>query len=57
MGNWRTVDIKGYMDKIEASELRKELSEKTEWDSPAACLRMSKSYPYNLLYQQFSNYP
>ena len=43
MGNWRTVDIKGYMDKIEASELRKELSEKTEWDSPAACLRMSKS--------------
>jgi len=43
MGNWRTVDMKGRMNKAEACELCRELSGDIRWESPAACLSMGNS--------------
>lgn len=46
MGNWRTVDILGRMDPVEAADMVEYLTYENDWskwDSPAACLLMGKS--------------
>lgn len=46
MGNWRTVNISGFMDANEAKEMRQLLNEDLEcenWDCGLSCLRFTHS--------------
>lgn len=43
MGNWRTVNIKGKIDKKDVGDIVGFLSDDAGWYSPAACLTMGLS--------------